>query len=93
MTLQPLRKHIIVQRRDPQRVTESGIVIQGSVNGQDVRAEIIAIGQGCDLNCDIGDIVLPDWSKCRPIRFEDQDYLLVDQDHVHGVFVNAKDSD
>jgi co-chaperonin GroES (HSP10) len=63
--MRPLRDKVIVKRIQPERKTESGIILQSNA-GEPDKAEIIAVGPEVE-EVTVGEIVLLNWNRAVTI--------------------------
>jgi len=94
MRLRPLYDRIIVKRVEQQRQTASGIVIPDSAGEKPEEGEVIATGSGRllqdgsvrPLQVQRGDRVLFGKYAGQTVRIEGEDYLVLKEEDVFGVF-------
>lgn len=82
---QPLKKNILVEHIEKEKVTESGIILTATDPMQVTKAVILAIGSTVDL-VEVGQIVLPDWNKAKKTKIDGNDYYMVSEDDIVLVF-------
>jgi co-chaperonin GroES (HSP10) len=65
MTYVPLNRNVIVERKEPEKVSSGGIILQSSIEPD--RAIVIATG---DESLSIGEELLINWNKAYKIEKE-----------------------
>ena len=85
MTLKPIKKNIIVTIIEKEKVTSSGIILKSADAEEASKGTVIAIGPDVTL-IEAGQVILPNWNKAVPTKFDDQDYYIVNEDDVVLVF-------
>jgi co-chaperonin GroES (HSP10) len=65
MTYVPLNRNVIVERKEPEKVSSGGIILQSSIEPD--RAIVIATG---DESISIGEELLINWNKAYKIEKE-----------------------
>ena len=83
--LKPIRKNIVVELIEKEKVTEAGIILTSADSSEVSRGLVLAIGDECE-EIKVGDIILPNWQKARPTKFEGADFYIVNEDDVVLVF-------
>ncbi len=94
MNLKPLGGKVIIKGTSEEEVTKSGIVIPDTVDKEKPeQGEVIAVGPGkvldngqrAEVDVKAGDKIL--FKKYGPdeVKFEDEDYLVLDQDDILAV--------
>lgn len=94
MKLRPLSNHVIVKAARQEEMTQSGIVLPGTVDKErPEKGEVIAVGPGKQLdngqiapmNVKIGDQVV--FKKYSPdeIKIDGDDYLILDENDIVAV--------
>lgn len=81
----PLKKNIIVEHIEKEKITESGIILSSADPAEVTKAVILAIGSTVDL-VKVGDIILPDWNKAKKSKIDGEDYYVVSEDDIVLVF-------
>ena len=82
--LKPIKTRVILKKQEQNRTTAAGIFLQGSVDGASVYCDVIAVGSTVET-VKVGDVVVPDWRAVIPVKYEDVDYLLVEEKGIIGV--------
>ena len=83
--LKPIRKNIVVELIEKEKVTEAGIILTSADSSEVSRGLVLAIGDECG-DIKVGDTILPNWQKARPTKFEGADFYIVNEDDVVLVF-------
>lgn len=81
----PLKKNILIQHVEKEKVTESGIILTSTDPAQVTKAVVRAIGSTVDLVA-IDDVVLPDWNKAKKTKIDGTDFYMVSEDDIVLVF-------
>jgi len=83
--LKPIRKNIVVELLEKEKVTETGIILTSADSAEVSKGMVLAIGDECE-DIKVGDTILPNWQKARPTKFEGTDFYIVNEDDVVLVF-------
>ena len=83
--LKPIRKNIVVELIEKEKVTEAGIILTSADSAEVSRGLVLAIGAECE-DIKVGDTILPNWQKARPTKFEGADFYIANEDDVVLVF-------
>jgi len=83
--LKPIRKNIIVELIEKEKVTESGIILNSADPAQASKAKVLSIGNEVDL-IEVGQTILPNWQKAKLTKFEDIDFYVVNENDVVLIF-------
>ena len=83
--LKPIRKNIVVELLEKEKVTEAGIILTSADPAEVSKGVVLAIGDECE-EIKVGDTILPNWQKARPTKFEGADFYIVNEDDVVLVF-------
>lgn len=84
--LKPLKTRVLLKKQTKTETTNSGIYLGSSVtDAAATYAEVVAIGSAV-TECSVGDIVIPDWRAVVPVKYDDVEYLLVEEKGIIGVF-------
>jgi chaperonin GroES len=83
--LKPIRKNIVVELLEKEKVTETGIILTSADSAEVSKGVVLAIGDECE-DIKVGDTILPNWQKARPTKFEGTDFYIVNEDDVVLVF-------
>jgi len=83
--LRPIKKNIIVKLIEKETVSKGGIVLAGPDAQEASRGEVLSIGAEVTL-IEVGQIILPNWQKAKPTKFEKEDFYIVNEDDVVLIF-------
>ena len=83
--LKPIRKNIVVELLEKEKVTEAGIILTSADPAEVSKGLVLAIGNDCE-EIKVGDVILPNWQKAKPTKFEGTDFYIVNEDDVVLVF-------
>ncbi len=97
MTLRPLHDHVLIKRIEEQETVRGGIIIPDTAKEKSQEGEVIGVGTGKMLeNGSItppevkeGDRILFGKYSGTEIKLENQDYLILREDEIIGIFTNA----
>ena len=83
--LRPIKKNIIVELIEKEKVTSSGIILKSADPAEVNRAEVIAIGNEVTM-VEVGQLILPNWNAARPSKIDDESFYVVSEDEVVLIF-------
>ena len=94
MKIEPLNDKVVIKPLDAEKVTESGLVIPDTVEGEKpVQGEVVAVGPGkmledgkrAAMSVSVGDTVL--FTKYAPdeVEIDGEEYLVIDEDKIVGI--------
>jgi chaperonin GroES len=94
--VRPLHDRILVRRMAEEEKTAGGIIIPDTAKEKPLRGEIIAVGKGrvmedgkvLPLEVKAGDTVLFSKYAGTEIKIEAQDYIMMREDDILGIFTN-----
>ena len=86
MTLKALKTRLIIKKKESEVKSAGGIFLGGAQDGASVYAEVIDVGPDVTENIRVGDIILPDWRAVVPFKHNDENFLIVEERGVLGVF-------
>lgn len=94
--VRPLHDRILVRRMAEEEKTAGGIIIPDTAKEKPLRGEIIAVGKGrvmedgkvLPLEVKTGDTVLFSKYAGTEIKIEAQDYIMMREDDILGIFTN-----
>src|SRR4029078_858803 len=100
MKLNPLHDRILVQRIDEAEQVRGGIIIPDTAKEKPQQGEVMAVGDGKinedgrarPLDVKPGDRVLFGKYSGSEVKIDDQEYLIMREDEILGVFVSDKKS-
>ena len=82
--LKPIKTNVILELLEKDLVTESGIILKSDLT-QVNKGLVLAIGSEV-TDVAVGDKVLPNWNTAKKTKFDGQDYFVIDQENIVGVF-------
>ena len=83
--LRPIKKNMIVKLIEKETVSKGGIVLTGPDAQEVSKGTVLAIGSQVEL-VKVGEVILPNWQKAQPTKFELEDYFVVHEDDVVLIF-------
>lgn len=83
--LSPIKKNVIVELIEKERVTSSGIVLASADREEANRGVVIAIGPQVE-DVKVGDEILPNWNAGRQAKYENKDYWIINEDDIVLIF-------
>jgi co-chaperonin GroES (HSP10) len=83
--LRPIKKNMIVKLIEKETVTKGGIVLAGADAQEASKGTVLAIGSEVEL-VKVGEVILPNWQKAKPTKFENEDFFVVHEDDVVLIF-------
>ena len=97
MRVQPLRDRVLIKRIEEQETIKGGIIIPDTAKEKSQEGEVIAVGTGkmlengsiVALEVKEGDRILFGKYSGTEIKVEGQDYLILREDEIIGVFSKA----
>jgi chaperonin GroES len=97
MNLRPLHDRVLVKRLEEQESKRGGIIIPDSAKEKPQTAEVVAVGAGkllddgtrSEPDVKAGDKILFGKYSGSDIRVDGNDYLILREDEILGVFDNA----
>jgi chaperonin GroES len=96
MNLRPLHDRVLVKRLEEQETQRGGIIIPDSAKEKPHHAEVVAVGSGKLLedgqraapDIKAGDKILFGKYSGSDIKIEGEEYLILREDEILGVFAN-----
>ena len=96
MTVRPLHDRVLIKRIEEQETVKGGIIIPDTAKEKSQEGEVIAVGTGktlengsiVPLEVKEGDRILFGKYSGTEIKVEDQDYLILREDEIMGIFSN-----
>lgn len=83
--LKPIKKNIIVQVIEKEKVTSGGIILKSADPAEVSKATVIHIGPDVTL-IEEGQLILPNWNAAKPVKFDNESYFIVNEDDVILIF-------
>ena len=99
-SIRPLHDRVLIKRIDEQEQARGGIIIPDTAKEKPQQGEVIAVGDGKvnedgtrrPLDVKPGDRVLFGKYSGSEIKIADQEYLIMREDEILGIFVSASKS-
>ncbi|HTW65924.1 MAG TPA: co-chaperone GroES [Bryobacteraceae bacterium] len=96
MNLRPLHDRVLVRRLEEQETKRGGIIIPDSAKEKPQSAEVVAVGAGkllddgqrAAVDLQPGDKILFGKYSGSDIRIDGEEYLILREDEILGVFAN-----
>ena len=86
MTFEPLGKRVYIAEVKTEKKTASGIILEGANSIRETKfAEVLAIGYDVK-KVRVGNRIVLDWSKCYPVKENDIERAIIDEDHILAVY-------
>src|SRR3954463_11987714 len=97
MNVRPLHDRVLIKRIEEQETVKGGIIIPDSAKEKSQEGEVVAVGTGkmlengttAPLEVKEGDRILFGKYSGTEIKVEDQDYLILREDEIIGIFTPA----
>jgi co-chaperonin GroES (HSP10) len=84
--IEPLGKRVYIAEIKAERKTASGIILDGATSVKETKfAEVLEIGYDVK-KVRKGDKVVIDWGKCIPVKINDTERALIDEDHILAIY-------
>jgi chaperonin GroES len=83
--LTPLKKKMIVELIQKEKVTASGIVLTSADPSEVSKGRVLAVGKEVE-DVSVGDLILPNWNKAVKTQFEGADFFVVEEEDVVLIF-------
>ena len=83
--LKPIKKNIIIQVIEKEKVTSSGIILKSSDPAEVNKATVLKVGKDVTM-IEEGQVILPNWNKAIPTKFDGESYFIVNEDDVVLIF-------
>jgi chaperonin GroES len=95
--IRPLHDRVIIKRLDEEEQIRGGIIIPDTAKEKPQQGEVIAVGEGKfredgtrqPLDVKAGDRVLFGKYSGSEVKIDDQDYLIMREDEILGVFTTT----
>lgn len=82
MNVYPSGKFVYIGEVKQEKKTSSGIILEQANSIRETKfAEVLAIGYDVK-KVRVGQRIILDWSKCYPVKANDIERALVDEDHI-----------
>jgi chaperonin GroES len=97
MTIRPLHDRVVIKRIEEQETVKGGIIIPDSAKEKSQEGEVVAVGAGkmlengsvTPLEVKEGDRILFGKYSGTEIKIDAQDYLILSEDEIIGVFTRT----
>jgi len=97
MTVQPLHDRVLIKRIEEGETIKGGIIIPDSAKEKSQEGEVMAVGAGkrlengalAALEVKKGDRILFGKYSGTEIKVENQDYLILREEEIIGIFTSA----
>lgn len=94
LNIRPLRDRLLVRRIQEEERTKGGLIIPDTAKEKPQEGEVVAVGSGrihedgkiIPLDLKVGDRVLFSKYSGSEIKIEGEEYLIIREDDVQGVF-------
>ncbi|MDR2827020.1 MAG: co-chaperone GroES [Candidatus Adiutrix intracellularis] len=94
MNVRPLSDRVLVKRLEEEETTKGGIIIPDTAKEKPQQGKVIAIGEGKLLDngtrinpaVKVGEVVLFGKYSGTEIKIDGQEYLILREDDIFGVF-------
>lgn len=84
--IEPLGKRVYIAEVKTEKKTASGIILEGANSVRETKfAEVLAVGYDVK-KVRVGNKIVLDWSKCYPVKVNDIERAVVDEDHILAVY-------
>lgn len=83
--LRPIKKNIIVELIQKEKVSAGGIVLQHADREEVSKGLVIAVGPDVEYVKE-GEMVLPNWNKAQKSKFDDKEFYVVHEDEIVLIF-------
>ena len=85
MNIQPMKKFVLVAENARKNTTDSGIILEGATSVRETKfAEVLAVGYDVK-KVRVGNRIVLDWSKCYPVKVNDVERAIVDEEHILAI--------
>jgi co-chaperonin GroES (HSP10) len=87
MSVEPLGTRVYIAEVKTEKKTASGIILEGATSVRETKfAEVLAIGYDVK-KVRVGQKVIIDWSKCQPVKINDVERAMIDEEHILGIYL------
>jgi co-chaperonin GroES (HSP10) len=81
----PLGTKVYIGEVKVEKKTASGIILEGATSIRETKfAEVLAVGYDVK-KVRVGHRIVLDWSKCYPVKLNDVERAIVDEEHILGI--------
>jgi len=85
LMLKPIKSNVIIELIEKEKVTASGIILKSADPSEANRATVLAVGPDV-TDIEVGQEVLPNWNAAKKSKYEDQEFYVIEQEEIVGVF-------
>lgn len=82
--MRPLRNNVVIAQRAEEKQTESGILLTEAVSTGMQDGVVVAVGPDVK-DVEVGQSVIPDWSKGRSVAIGDIQSVVISEDDVLAI--------
>ena len=83
--LNPIKKNVIVELIQKEKVTASGIVLTSADPEEVSRGKVLAIGSDV-TDVAVGDIILANWNAAKKTKYEGEEFYIVPEEQIVLIF-------
>jgi co-chaperonin GroES (HSP10) len=83
--LRPIKKNMIIKLIEKETVSKGGIIMAGPDAQEASRGTVLSIGKEVEY-VEVGQVILPNWQKAKPAKYENEDFFVVHEDDVVLIF-------
>jgi chaperonin GroES len=83
--LTPIKKNVIVELIEKEKVTASGIVLANPDRDEASKGKVLAIGSEV-TDVAVGDIILANWNAAKKTKHEGQELYVVPEEQIVLIF-------
>tara|TARA_R110000868_G_scaffold195315_2_gene440997 strand:+ start:166 stop:417 length:252 start_codon:yes stop_codon:yes gene_type:complete len=76
---------MIIKLIEKETVSKGGIVLAGPDAQEASKGKVLAIGSDVEF-VEVGEVILPNWQKAKPTKYENEDFFVVHEDDVVLIF-------
>jgi chaperonin GroES len=82
--MRPLRNNVVVAQREKEKTTQAGIILTEAVETGQTDGIVVGIGPECK-DVEVGQSVIPDWSKGRSVTIGDIQAVIISEDDILAI--------
>ena len=84
--MEPLGTKVYIAEVKVEKKTPSGIILEGATSIRETKfAEVLAVGYDVK-KVRVGQRIVLDWSKCFPVKVNDIERAIVDEDNILAIY-------
>ena len=92
--IKPLHDRVVVKPSEAEEKTKGGIILPDTAKEKPIEGKVVAVGNGkvtedgkvMPLTVKVGDVVLYGKYSGKEIRFDQEDYLIMREGDIFGIF-------